>query len=53
MGKNCGNCKSWHYDYTGGAGKRVGLCRDGKILYAYINPFPWADDLVPYGNGVS
>lgn len=51
MNKRCGTCGDWHYDYTGGTGKDVGLCRNSIILASYLNPFVWADDLVPYGVG--
>ena len=44
--KTCGICKHWKYD-THFIDIRVGQFRNGKVLYKYINPFPWADDIKP------
>ena len=44
--KICGTCKSWKYD-THFIDIRVGQCRNGKVLYKCINPFPCADDINP------
>lgn len=47
---NCGTCKHWKYDKHDGAA-RIGFCSCPVVLYRYINPFAWRDDLNLAGVG--
>lgn len=46
----CGTCKHWRGDKRYGEDES-GLCANPTILYRYINPFPWRDDLKIAGVG--